>query len=71
MLCHYIFYHVAKLLVKADLVKTLKVSKRNHKRLTRIGQWGEPMDNILGRILDSYEKIHKLEPLPEEDEDEE
>jgi hypothetical protein len=47
--------------VNPDLVKTLKVSERNHKRLTKLGVWGESMDSILDRLLDYYEKGHQKE----------
>ena len=35
--------------------KTISIDEEKHKRLRKIGAWGEPMDDIIGRLLENYE----------------
>lgn len=37
-------------------MKTLKISERTHKRLTKHGQFRESFDDIIGRLLDAFEE---------------
>ena len=36
-------------------LKSLKVSETTHTRLTKIGGYGESMDEIISKLLDHYE----------------
>jgi hypothetical protein len=42
--------------------KNISISDTNHKRLSKLGQYGETMDDIIGRILDYWEKGHNMKP---------
>jgi hypothetical protein len=43
--------------------KNISISEINHKRLSKLGQYGETMDDIIGRILDYWEKGHSVKPV--------
>jgi predicted CopG family antitoxin len=43
---------------KIILLKTLKVSDEIHKELSKIGMWGESMDDIVRKLVDYYKKGH-------------
>ncbi len=36
--------------------ETVRVSKENADRMVKIGKFGESFDDIIGRLLDNYEK---------------
>jgi hypothetical protein len=40
--------------------KTLNVSDETHNRLTSLGSYGDSMDEIINKCIDSYEKEHKI-----------
>jgi hypothetical protein len=35
---------------------TIRITKRNHNRLTSLGKWGEEINDILDRVLKEVEK---------------
>lgn len=37
------------------LVKTLKISDETHKRLTKVGKFGDTFEDIIKRLLDEHE----------------
>jgi len=39
--------------------ETVRVSKRNAERLVSVGKFGESFDDVIGRLLDHYEKQEK------------
>jgi predicted CopG family antitoxin len=38
------------------LVKTLKISDETHKRLAKVGTFGDTFEDIIKKLLDYYEK---------------
>ena len=42
-----------------ELVKLIKVKDETHKRLTKIGVFGDSFDDIIQKLLDSYESKAK------------
>lgn len=40
-------------------MKTLRVSDQTHKELTKLGSYGETMDEIIKRLLKSYQDSKK------------
>ena len=37
--------------------KTVNISERNHERLSKVGRYGESMDDIIERLLDHYDQL--------------
>ncbi|MGH9977319.1 MAG: hypothetical protein ACRD8Z_16035 [Nitrososphaeraceae archaeon] len=38
---------------------TIKVKKKNHQKLVKHGNWGESLDDILGRVLNELDECEK------------
>jgi hypothetical protein len=52
-----ILYHMEEL-----VLKSLKVSDDTHKELTKLGTWGESMDDIIRRLIKSYKDKERFKP---------
>ena len=40
--------------------KTVNISERNHERLSKLGKYGQSMDDIIERLLDHYEQAEQM-----------
>ena len=41
--------------IPSILVKTLKISNETHKRLAKVGTFGDTFEDIIKKLLDEYE----------------
>ncbi len=40
-------------------MKTLRVSDQTHKELTKLGNYGDSMDDIIKKLVESYKRYNK------------
>ena len=40
-------------------IKTLRVKRPTHERLSALGEYGETMDDIINKLIDKVEKVKK------------
>ena len=38
----------------------MNISERNHERLSKLGKYGQSMDDIIERLLDHYEQAEQM-----------
>jgi len=42
------------------MTKLLKVKDETHKELSKLGKYGDTMDDIINRCIQAYKKLNKL-----------
>jgi hypothetical protein len=47
-------------IIRSDLdMKMIRVKDETHKELSKLGSYGETMDDIINRLIDNWKKLHK------------
>ena len=60
----YIYQEVYRLVMNIpsiQMIKTLKISEETHARLLNHGKMGETFEDVIIKLLEHYEKTHKLQ----------